>query len=56
MSHKVPWVLWGSIGHDIFNINNIHYLSTVDYHNKFPLARKSLVQIVNKTCKIIFSE
>ena len=44
MHHDIPGKPWEVIGVDIFSLNNKNYLSSVDYHSKFPIVKRQ------KTC------
>ena len=59
MPCTIPWMMCESVGTDIFMIDKKHYLSTIDYHSKFPVIKQ--VEGFNtdnliKTGKSIFSE
>ena len=38
--HEIPGKLWEIIGADMFTLNNMNYLCTVDYHRLFLVVKK----------------
>ena len=59
LSYEIPGKTWECVRTDIFSINNMHYLFTVDYHRKFPVIKQvkgfSADNLI-KTHMIIFAE
>ena len=39
--HDIPVRPWDMVHVDIFTLNNKNYLCIVDYHNKFPIIKKT---------------
>ena len=59
MYHEIPGKPWEVVGADICTLHNKNYLFIVDYHNKFPIIRKTedlSADSLMVACKIIFLE
>ena len=57
--HDIPVRPWDIIGTDMFTLNNKHDLYIVDYHNKFPIIKKTedlSADSLILMCKITFAE
>ena len=57
--HEIPGRQWGTVGTDIFTLNDKHYMCIVEPRGKFPVIKQiagiSADDLI-KTCRIIFSK
>ena len=57
--HNIPAKPWEVIGEDMSTPNNKYYLCIIDYHNKFPIIKKTedlTADSLILTCTVIFAE